>query len=102
MKLWGLKSNLYILKKKGLWKKMNQMLTQSLQQQLDLKVNHQGLKGKTEDIHENGREYVRIIETPYWNLMLDRWVLIIEERPTWHKLILAQKVIRGEVWISGF
>jgi hypothetical protein len=45
---------------------------------------------------------VRIIETPYWNLMLDRWVLIIEERPTWHKLILAQKVIRGEVWISGF
>jgi hypothetical protein len=51
---------------------MNQMVTQSLQQHLDLKVNHQGLKGKTEDIHENGREYVRIIETPNWNLMLDR------------------------------
>jgi hypothetical protein len=35
---------------------MNQMVTQSLQQHLDLKVNHQGLKGKTKDIHENGRE----------------------------------------------
>jgi hypothetical protein len=39
---------------------------------LDLKVNHQGFKGKIEDIHENGREYVKIIKTPYWNLMLDR------------------------------
>jgi len=47
------------------------VVTQSLQQQLDLKVNHQGPKGKTEDIYENGREYMRI-ETPDWNLMLDR------------------------------
>jgi hypothetical protein len=38
---------------------------------LDLKVNHQGPEGKTKYIHENGGEYVRIIETPYWNLMLD-------------------------------
>jgi hypothetical protein len=32
------------------------------------------------NIHENGREYVGIIETPYWNLMLDRPILRIEER----------------------
>ncbi len=30
--------------KEGLWNKMNQMVTQSLQQQLDLKANHQGLE----------------------------------------------------------
>ncbi len=30
---------------------------------------------KKEDSLENEEEYVGIIETPNWNLMLDRWVL---------------------------
>jgi hypothetical protein len=32
---------------------------------LDLEANHQGLKGETEDNHENGKEYAKIIESPY-------------------------------------
>ncbi len=51
---------------------MNWMVTQSLQQQLDLEANHQGPKGEIEYNHENGREYARITQTPYQNLMLDR------------------------------
>jgi hypothetical protein len=31
-----------------------------------------------------GREYVGIIKTPYWNLMLDRPILRIEERHAGH------------------
>jgi len=37
-------------------------------------------KKKKKNIHENGREYVGIIKTPYWKLMLDRPILKIEER----------------------
>jgi hypothetical protein len=48
---------------------------------LDLEENHQGLERKTKDNLENGEEYVEIIETPYWNLILDRRVLRTKERP---------------------
>jgi len=44
----------------------------SSQQQLDLEVNCQVIRRQTEDNLENGEEYVGLIETPYWNLMLDR------------------------------
>jgi hypothetical protein len=37
---------------------------------------------------ENGEEYVRLIETPYQNLMLDKQVLKTKERPTWHMSFL--------------
>jgi hypothetical protein len=37
-----------------------------------LKANHQIIERKTEDNLENGEEYAGIIETPYWNLMLDK------------------------------
>jgi hypothetical protein len=35
----------------------------SLQQQLDLEANCQSHEGKTEDNHENGKEYVGITKT---------------------------------------
>jgi hypothetical protein len=54
---------------------MNQKFTQSLQQQLDLKASQQVIENHTENNFENGEEYARLIETPYWNLMLDRRVL---------------------------
>jgi hypothetical protein len=51
---------------------MNQMVTRSLHQQLDLEANCQVTEQEIEDNLENGKEYVGIIETPYWNLMLER------------------------------
>jgi hypothetical protein len=47
LKQWGQQCDLQIMKKKGLWNKMNQMATLSLQRQLDLEKNHQGLEGET-------------------------------------------------------
>ncbi len=80
---------------------MNQMLTQSLQWQLDLGANHQGPEGETKDNNENGREYVGITKTPYQNLMLDKQVLRTKERPLGHMLFLPQKVVRCGIWING-
>jgi hypothetical protein len=51
---------------------MNWMVTQSLQQQLDLEVDHQITKRRTKDNLERGEEYTGLTETPYQNLMLDR------------------------------
>ncbi len=42
---------------------MNQIVTWSLQQQLDLETNHQGFEKETKDNHENGMEYVGITQT---------------------------------------
>jgi hypothetical protein len=67
---------------------MNQMVTQSLQWQLDLEVDHQAIERRTKNNLENGKEYAELTKTPYWNLMLDRRVLRIEQRPTKHKLFL--------------
>jgi len=67
---------------------MNQTVTQSLQQQLDLDANQQVIESLTENNLENGEEYVRFIETPYWNLMLDRRVLITKERHAGHMLFI--------------
>jgi hypothetical protein len=39
---------------------------------LDLKANCQVTDKEIEDNLENGEEYAGIIETPYWNLMLDK------------------------------
>jgi hypothetical protein len=77
------------------------MVTQSFQQQLDLEANCQVTKQETEENLENGKEYVGITKIPYRNLMLDRRVLIIEERLAGHRLFLPQKVVRCEVWIGG-
>jgi hypothetical protein len=44
---------------------------------------------------------VKTIETPYWNLMLDRQILRIKERPTGHKSFLPQEMVKHEVWTSG-
>jgi hypothetical protein len=72
---------------------MNQTVTQSLQQQLNLDANQQIIESLTENNLENGEEYVRFIETPYWNLMLDKQVLITKERHAGHMLFLPQKVV---------
>jgi hypothetical protein len=68
---------------------------------LDLEANCQSLEGKIEDNHENGREYVGITETPYWNLMLDKRVLRTKERLTTHRSLLPQEMVRCEVCITG-
>jgi hypothetical protein len=68
---------------------------------LDLEVNHQGSKGEIENNHKNGREYVRITQTPYRNLMLDMQVLRKKKRHARHKLFLPQEAVRHEVWTSG-
>jgi hypothetical protein len=44
---------------------------------------------------------VGITQTPYWNLMLNREILRIKKRPTWHRSFLPQEVVRREVWIGG-
>jgi hypothetical protein len=77
------------------------MVTKSLQQQLDLEANWQVVKSKTKDNLENGEEYVRLIETPYRNLMLDRQVLRIKERLIGHNLFLPQEVVRQDIWTGG-
>jgi hypothetical protein len=60
---------------------------------LDLEANRQGLEGKIINNHENGKEYVEIIKTPYWNLMLDRQVLRIKERHVGHMSFLSQGLV---------
>ncbi len=49
---------------------------------------------------ENGQEYARFTETPYWNLMLDKQLLRIEERPMGHRLFIPQVVVHHEIWIG--
>jgi len=72
---------------------MNQTMTQSLQQQLNLDANQQVIESLTKNNLENWEEYVKLIETPYWNLMLDRQVLITKGRHVGHMLFLPQKVV---------
>ncbi len=69
---------------------------------MDLEANCQVPEGQIENIHENGRKYVQIIKIPYQNLMLDRQVLIIENKPIRHKKNLPLKLVRRGVWTSGF
>jgi hypothetical protein len=66
-----------------------------------LGANHQVIEKEIENNFENGEEYVKIIKTPYQNLMLDRQVLRIKESPTRHMLFIPQKVVRHEVWTGG-
>jgi len=37
---------------------------------------------------ENGKEYAKIIESPYQNPILDRQVMRTKKIPTWHMLFL--------------
>jgi hypothetical protein len=67
---------------------MNQMVTQSLQWELDLEANRQVIEQKTKDNLENGEDYVVNTKTPYWNLMLDRRVMRTEERHVGHRSFL--------------
>jgi hypothetical protein len=77
------------------------MVTQSLQRQLDLEVDHQVIENQTKENFDNGKEYARLTETPYRNMMLDRRVMIIEERLTRHRSFLPQEVVWCEIWIGG-
>jgi len=38
---------------------------------------------------------------PIFNLMLDRWVMRMEETPTGHMLFLPQEVVWREIWTRG-
>jgi hypothetical protein len=67
-----------------------------------------GLEGKwanywnqTKNKLENGEEYARLIKTPYWNLMLDKWVLKTKEKLAGHRSFLPQEVVQCEIWIGG-
>jgi len=42
---------------------------------LDLEANWQVIEKQTKDNLENGKEYVGLVEIPYWNLVLDKWVM---------------------------
>ncbi len=64
---------------------------------MDLEANCQGRDKQTKKNHENGKEYVEITKIPYWNLMLDKQVLRIEERLARHRSFLPQEVVRHEV-----
>jgi hypothetical protein len=69
---------------------------------LDLEANRQVTERQTKDKSENGEEYVGLIETQYRNLMLDKQVLKIEERPARCKLFLPQEVVHREIWVGVF
>jgi hypothetical protein len=43
---------------------MNQMVTRSLQRQLDLEANRQVIENQIEENFENGEEYVGLTKTP--------------------------------------
>ncbi len=58
---------------------MNKMVTQSLQQQLDLEANHRVVERQTKYNLESGEEYVGLTKTTYWNMILDRKVLKTED-----------------------
>jgi len=60
-----------------------------------LEANQQVIERQTNDNLEYGKEYVGLIETPYQNLMLDKQVLRIEERPKKHILFLPQDVTQS-------
>jgi hypothetical protein len=55
------------------------MVTQSLQQQLDLEANHRVVERQTKYNLESGEEYVGLTKTTYWNMILDRKVLKTED-----------------------
>jgi hypothetical protein len=68
---------------------------------LDLEANWQVIEKQTKDNLENGEEYAGLTKIPYHNLMLDKQVRRIEERPMGHKSFLPQEVVRCEVWTRG-
>jgi hypothetical protein len=51
------------------------------------------IESQTKENFENGEDYVRLIETPYQNLMLNNQVLITEEKLARHMLFLPQEVL---------
>jgi len=63
---------------------------------LDLKANCQVTDKEIEDNLENGEEYAGIIETPYWNLMLDKWILRIKKKTC--KAQIISTIRGGKVW----
>jgi hypothetical protein len=60
---------------------------------LDLETNQQVIESQIENNFENGEEYVGFTKTLFQNLMLDKQVLIIEERPMRHRSLLPQEVV---------
>ncbi len=68
---------------------------------MDLEVNCHVIEKKTKENFDNGEEYIRPTETAYWNLMLDKQIMIIEEKLVGHKSFLPQKVVWCEIWIRG-
>jgi hypothetical protein len=60
---------------------------------LDLGANRHVIEKQIANNLENGEEYAGLTKTPYRNLMLDRRVLRIEERPAGHKSFVPQEVV---------
>jgi hypothetical protein len=56
-----------------------------------LEANRQVIERQIENNLENGKEYARLIETPYWKLMLDIQVFKTKERLVGHGSFLPQK-----------
>jgi hypothetical protein len=66
-----------------------------------LEANQQVIENQTEDNFENRKEYVKLIETPFQNMMLDKQVLRTKESLIGHRWILPQKVVQHDVWTGG-
>jgi hypothetical protein len=66
-----------------------------------LEGNRQVIENQIKYNFENGKEYARITETPYKNPMMDRQVLIIEEKLVGHMSFLPLLVVQQDVWTWG-
>jgi hypothetical protein len=67
-----------------------------------LEAIRQIIERQTDNNLEYGKEYVGLIKTPYLNPMLDKRLMIIEERFEKHRSFLPQEVVWCEMWIGGF
>jgi hypothetical protein len=65
---------------------------------LDLEANRQVIESHTEDNLENGKEYAGLTKTHIKNLMLDKQMLRIKERPIGHKSFLPQEMVWRDLW----
>jgi len=82
-------------KDENLWNKMNRMVSRNL------KASRQLIEKQTKDKFKNGEEYGRLIETTFQNLMLNKWLLRIEERFARNRSFLPQEMVQQDVWTRG-
>ncbi len=68
---------------------------------MDLEANYQGPEGEIKNNHENGKEYVKITQIPYQNMMLDKQVLRTKKIHVGHIVSTTIGGIWHEIWTCG-